>query len=364
MAKLKKRKDGRYQRKVTLSNGKQKIVYGRTLAELAAAEAALRGDDSAGLVVGDHTLVGEWAKIWLTTYKCKLRANTVKMYRDSYNNHIMDQLGNMELRAVRPVHVQACMTLISDKSESLQHKVLITLNQLFKTAKDNSLIARNPADGITTTPHAKPKKKKWLTPEETDQLMHTTMDPRATAFCALCLYCGLRKEEALGLQWTDIEGGALTVRRAVTFLTNQPDPVQELKTDAASRSIPIPGPLREVLLNTPHLGQYIVTAAGGGEMTRSAFTRLWNKVRAAVPFHVTPHMLRHTYATMLYHANVDLRTAQHLLGHSSIQVTADIYTHIQQEDNLKAGGQIDQYLTENPASDAKSSQKVVNFITA
>ena len=79
MAKLKKRADGRYQRKVTLSNGKKKIVYGRTLAELAAAEAALRGDDSAGLVVGDHTLVGEWAKIWLASYKQNLRANTIKM---------------------------------------------------------------------------------------------------------------------------------------------------------------------------------------------------------------------------------------------------------------------------------------------
>lgn len=63
MAKLKKRKDGRYQRKVTLSDGRQKIVYGKTLAELNAAEDALRAQDHAGLQVGDHTLVGEWAKV-------------------------------------------------------------------------------------------------------------------------------------------------------------------------------------------------------------------------------------------------------------------------------------------------------------
>ena len=65
MAKLKKRKDGRYQRKVTLSDGRQKIVYGRTLAELNAAEDSLREQDRAGLQVGDHTLVGEWAKVWI-----------------------------------------------------------------------------------------------------------------------------------------------------------------------------------------------------------------------------------------------------------------------------------------------------------
>ena len=84
-------------------------------------------------------------------------------------------------------------------------------------------------------------------------------------------------------------------------------------------------------------------------MTRSAFARLWSKVTAAVPFHVSPHMLRHTYATALYHAGVDLRAAQRLLGHSSIQMTADIYTHLQDADALAAGSQIDRYLAENPA---------------
>ena len=62
MAKLKKRKDGRYQRKVTLSNGKCKIVYGRTLADLAAAEAALRGFFFAGKA-GGMALQGHSAQI-------------------------------------------------------------------------------------------------------------------------------------------------------------------------------------------------------------------------------------------------------------------------------------------------------------
>ena len=67
--KLKRRADGRYQRKVTLSDGRQKIVYGRTEAELKAAVSSLLSEDDAGLQVGDHTLVGEWAKIWLNSYK-------------------------------------------------------------------------------------------------------------------------------------------------------------------------------------------------------------------------------------------------------------------------------------------------------
>ena len=80
MAKLKKRKDGRYQRKVTLSDGRQKIVYGKTLAELNTAEDSLRAQDQAGLLVGDHTLVGEWARVWLQSYKADLRASTCLLY--------------------------------------------------------------------------------------------------------------------------------------------------------------------------------------------------------------------------------------------------------------------------------------------
>ena len=145
--------------------------------------------------------------------------------------------------------------------------------------------------------------------------MNVVVEPRARVFCALCLYCGLRKEEALGLQWSDIQSSSLTIRRAMTFLNNQQDPVDDLKTKAAHRVVPIPDKLRSVLLDTPHLSRYIVPAADGGDMTRSAFTRLWNShVAALVPFSLHPHMLRHTYATTLYRAGVDLRTAQKLIG--------------------------------------------------
>ena len=261
----------------------------------------------------------------------------------------------------RPVAEARLVAHEYERHGCLQHKVLLTMRQMFEAARLNSLILRNPTDGVKTTPHARPQKKKYLTSAEAAELMQVPLEPRARAFCALCLYCGLRKEEALGLRWADIEGDRLTIRRAVTFLSNQPDPVDELKTKAAHRSIPIPAPLREVLLDTPRLSASIVTAADGGPMTRSAFARMWAKVTQAVSFHLTPHMLRHTYATTLYHAGVDLRTAQRLLGHSSIQMTADIYTHLEAEDALSAAGQIDQYLASLPTSEGKSSQKVVNF---
>lgn len=116
------------------------------------------------------------------------------------------------------------------------------------------------------------------------------------------------------------------------------------------------------VVDTPHLSRYIVPASNGGDMTRSAFTRMWNShVVSLVPFPLHPHMLRHTYATTLYRARVDLRTAQKLMGHSSIQVTADIYTHLEQEDSLHVADKLNEYLSGKSENSVKSSQKVVKL---
>lgn len=179
---LKRRPDGRYQKRITLSNGKTRLVYGRTEAELKAAVRSVQAQDEAGLEVGDHTLVGEWAKIWLRSYKQGLRPATTKMYRDAYNLHIMQHIGCMELQEVRPVHIRAIMAEITEQSESLQHKVLITVRQIMQTAQANHLIRDDPTDGIRITTHARPKQKKYLTQDEAEELLSSIAEPRAKVF--------------------------------------------------------------------------------------------------------------------------------------------------------------------------------------
>lgn len=284
--------------------------------------------------------MGEWAKIWIEKYKSDLRPNTLRMYKDAYNVHILSAIGNMPLRTVKPVHIRDVMSSIADKSESLQHKVLITMRQIFQTARQNGLIVKDPTEGVKITPHAKPDKVKHLTKDQVRTLLEAVTDDKAMAFVGLCLYCGLRREEAMGLQWGDIKGSSLTVNRALAFVKNRPDPSQELKTKAAHRTIPIPEPLMDILSNTPKTGLYVITKADGGPMTQMAFRRLWEKVTSVIDFSLHPHMLRHTYATNLYYAGVDLRTAQYLLGHSSIQMTAQVYTHLDHMDGLSAADKI------------------------
>ncbi|ARP50599.1 site-specific integrase [Caproicibacterium sp. XB2] len=358
MAKLTKRADGRYQRKITLSDGTKKIVYGKSIAALKAAEDALRDADRQGLTVSDHTLVGEWAKQWLKIYKSGLRQGTYEMYRRVYNNNIMDFIGGMEVKSVKQIHIKKILSAVADKSESWQSKVLLTLRQMFQTARQNHLIIDDPTDGIKITKHSahKNEAEKALTQEQQDELF-TAFDigTQVYTFCALGNYAGLRREEIYGLQWGDIMDGQLTVNRSVTFLKDgSPDPDQSLKSKASHRVVPIVDDLQDALDAAPRTGLYILTAPNGGSYTRKEDNHLCYVLRC-LPHRTTPHMLRHTYATSLYHAGVDVRTAQYLLGHESISVTADIYTHIGAADSIGTADALNDYFKKS-----KGSQKVVN----
>lgn len=262
-------------------------------------------------------------------------------YKNSYNNHIREKLALLPLKSVRPVHVQDVMNTMSDKSEDLQRKVLNTMRQIFNTAIYNRLMAVNPCTGIKITPHSTDGQMKVLSKKQQERLLKSITEPRTKLFVAIGLYCGLRREETLGLVWNDIDGDRLTVNRAITFLSNQQDSNHELKSDAAHRTIPIPKPLLELLKATPHKSLFLITNSAGCEMTLTAFRRMWKHATDSVDFHVTSHMLRHSYATSLYRAGIDLKTAQYLLGHSDIKMTAEIYTHIANEQIDDAAIKID-----------------------
>ena len=77
----------------------------------------------------------------------------MRMYRNAYNLHIMEHIGDMALRDVRPVHIQEVMAVAAELSESEQKKILITARQIFRTAMENHLIAYDPTIGAGITPH-------------------------------------------------------------------------------------------------------------------------------------------------------------------------------------------------------------------
>ncbi len=340
----KKRKDGRYQQQITLPDGTRKHVYGRTLQELRIKADALRREYEVMDGTAQDMTVHEWTEKWYTLHKQNIRLSTRSSYVKTYNNHIYPFIGGMMLKSVRPTDCQLVMQEVSERSESLQNKVRIVLCQLFRTAVAEGVITKDPTVGLRVKHLSKPPAKKYLTQDEQTQLISSVTDPRARVFVALCMYAGLRREEALGLRWSDISNKKLTVRETITFVDNQTDPDTRPKSDSSYRTVPIMDALAAILKETPHLGERVVTAADGRDMTKAAYRRLWDKVVKAVPFHVSAHMLRHTFATICHAAGIDLKTAQKWLGHASISVTADIYTHLDKDAETRESGKLNDYI--------------------
>lgn len=342
---MKKRKDGRYVKKITLPDGQKKFVYGKSPHEVTQKERELLKEYESGVVVGDETTVGQWAEVWFETYKGELRYKTKEVYLNAYNNHILPHIGNMKLRDVRAVHIQQIMNNVAERSESLQAKIIGTARQMFQAAINNRLISIDPSSGIRIKKHTKSDRIKHLTEEQWRLLLRRTLGLPVHLFCSICIFTGLRREEVLGLQWGDIYEDKIVVRRAITFTKNQPDDNHSLKSKAANREVPMMDELRDTLSQQSKRHLYLFTRASGEPMSKIAFKRMWEHVDRVVDFKVTPHMLRHTYATILYNAGVDLKTAQGLLGHSDIRMTANIYTHIEKGHTLKAASKIQNFIS-------------------
>ena len=344
-------------RKRIIVDGRSRDVYGKTQDEVRERVKAIRQQQESGLVLGDSTTLAQFAKEWYPIKTAGLRPATRQIYSNAINNHLAPLLGNLRLSDIKTLHVRKLMAQSAKWSRSLQSKVLFTLRQIMDAAKENGLVQKNPCEGIR--PGGAPAKPKTpLTRAQQSTLADAVKGTRAELFVLLCLYAGLRREEALGLMWSSVhldgDVAYIDVRHTVTLDGGQPIHTPDLKSKAAYRSIPIPPVLAESL--KAHKAQaksllVIPAVSSRGAMSLAAFRRMWDKVtgyqldtgkkdadgkkiRRFVPgvvdFHVEPHILRHTYLTELCASGMDIKKIQYLAGHEDVTMTLRVYTHVTQ----------------------------------
>ena len=185
--------------------------------------------------------------------------------------------------------------------------------------------------GAVKLPSGLPKGRRAIPDDDQIEKVKAGVFLEFGLFPYMLLYTGMRRGELLALRWEDIDRGrkAIHVNKAVYFAGNMPM-IKEPKTESGTREIVLLDALAAVL---PKKGQGYVF---GGEkpLTKTQVRKRWLKwcreagLEAAEGSAITPHQLRHAFATILFDAGIDVKVAQELLGHSSIQVTRDIYTHI------------------------------------
>ena len=337
-------------RTVTLPDGRRKYVRGKTEAEAKAKIAEIKRQIDAGVDVSSDPLFSEFYREWFDLYRRPaLREGTIRDFEGSFKNHVLPYLGQMKLRAIKPIHVQAIFTK-SDLCHEKQMTLRSRLASVFESAVENGLILRSPVTSTLKIGGAKRKKQDALTPKQAETLTEAVQDTKAYGFVLLCLLAGLRRSEALGLRKRDVD-----FNRHVIHVRSQRAEGHDapLKTDAAERDIPMCDTLERWLwdnrLTSP--SEYVIAKPDGQPYNPSGINSIWQyvtnrqadhvsekprgtQIDRPIDFDVHPHTLRYTFATRLFEAGADIKTVQYLMGHAKPEETLAIYVKYCEESRL------------------------------
>lgn len=359
-------KTGYYRKRIKMPDGTYKDIRAKTKEELRAKLYDLETAVRQGLVLDDKTTVAELAAEWYNNRKQKWSYSRRGDYTNAINTHICPVIGAMKVKEVKPEHCQRILSNMAGMSNSSQSKVVTTLKQIFDCAEENGLILRSPCARLKAGGE-RTKEKTPLTPEQCQALVDATRGTKAYLFVMLGLYAGLRREEICGLRWNDVDLNAdtphLTVNNAVRFEGNQGIFPSPLKTPAANRTIPLPPQLVAALREAKRTScsVFVVPASTGSNATKQTVRSIMaiierRKVKTGqnphpqrspqtLTFDVTPHQLRHTYITRLCESGMNVKQIQYLAGHSSVQLTLNIYTHVTNNRPDQLIGAIEQAFT-------------------
>lgn len=354
------RKDGLYQARFINRFGKRQTLYGKTISEITKKlrEEQYNDEKQLNLISSGMTL-DEWYECWVTTCKQHCRNTTLRAYEIQYNR-LRPELGWRKLSSLNLVVLQEAFNhLKTDASRSDCRAVLI---DMLNRAVESDLLVKNVAYGINTMLNDEEyEEKRILSDKEIEILLSTKKGCSLQNFLIVGLGTGMRMGEILGLTWdcVDFEKGLIRVRQTLTYLPNNGEAIYEFhkpKTKASQRDIPMTVEVKEALLAQQRWKSHVVIRHNPkpgmenlvfGSKTNNPIHE--SNVRQSIRYLVdkinrdnpeldfkpfTPHGLRHTFATKCIAKGMKPKTLQKILGHNSLQMTMDLYCHVE-ESTLK-----------------------------
>ena len=323
-----------------------------------------------------------WAERWLMSKKYE------DITTDRYNclstraGVWIDNLQHAQINQIRPFELQSVLFSIAAKNPNTGKPMakktikeyIQVINSIFNFAHENRVLEYNPATNLKTPQTAtEPVKRRALTLEERNRIME--FEHRAKPSAMLMMLSGLRRGEATALQWNDIDfdNNKISVTKSFNFKTKD----FKAPKNGKARVVSVPQMLIDYLKTLPKNSLFVLTNASGKMMTDDSWRRLYDsyihdlnieygfngdapnkfspvKIPMVItPF--TPHELRHTFCTIMFEAGIDALTAKEQMGHSDIQTTLSIYTHLSQKHKECQVNKLDAFLE-------KGSQRVVSEI--
>ena len=364
--------DNRYLYRYFDSTGKRRIIYALTLSELRKKEKQIQRDLQDGIDISrsDMTL-NQLFQMYMDN-KTDLRESTRCNYISVWNNGLKDSvLGNMKIAQIRQIHIRSFYSELVKKGLSantvkLYHNLIYPALEL---AVDSDIIRKNPAKDAKKGIGGTRKERTAMTIAEQGKLLDFIKgSDRYRIYYPMMVFAlstALRVGELTGLRWSDVDlkENIIHIRQQLIY-RNLGDGcrfhVQDLKTEAGRRDIPLTASARKSLIRQKELSLLLGTkqkkeidgitdfvflnSLGNPYATNAINFMLKNMVdaynraereaagrekREAEPLpHISAHILRHTACTRLAESGIDPKTLQYIMGHSSIAVTMDIYNHV------------------------------------
>lgn len=293
----------------------------------------------------------ELAQLWLENYRTTVKPSTFENVRSKVEKMTEEHFEGMKLKKITVAYCQRVVIELS-KSYVLYNHYLSVINRIFKYAVLMDVLSSNPFDKVIKPKSRQTQRKgNFLTKEELKEFLKLAQTATLSYFFPLVhlmSYTGLRQGEALALKWSDIdfENKKITVDKTAVRIKEK-QTLQTPKTKNSKRVISI-DPTTLSILKSWKKDQIKIYFKNGKHFEGDEnfiFTNQradWVHIHNFIPYFkrfivdhklktITPHGLRHTHASLLFSAGVEPKNISDRLGHSTVQITLDLYTHITEE---------------------------------
>ena len=360
---LYQRKDGKYCGRFYDRFGIRRYVYGKNISETKEKLNTAMYEDKMEMNVADNTVtLDEWYQKWLEIYKYKVIAPSTRVqYESIYKKHIQADFGHMKLKDIQPLQIRGKLVNLDKKGfgYETQNKVRILLLDMFNKAVADNVAMKNPVRNIKVV-RDEEKEPRVLSTEEQSAFFDTCKGTFYDNLFNVAISTGLRPGELYALEAEDLdfEKKVIHITKSLSYQKFEGDTgktfhMGKTKTKSSYRDVPM-NRRCEIALKKQLLQKRVVSGRTGAK-TLKGFENLIFTTKYDTPLNAqiyadaikviveqinlmreeleqfetfSGHCFRHTFATRCFEAGIQPKTVQKYLGHATLQMTMDLYTHV------------------------------------